>query len=154
MSGFVLGRFSRRTIWLTATVFYFVVYDFAMVREMRFAGATPSVSSIIADTLLPDGPTLLFVLLPVYWGAKHGLRHASLGMPRVLKVGIVLTILNIFVPWMSSLYPRFEATSSPGNPEMTTLVLLNLPGCYIVAAEIWRRKKNDESRFFDKAIQH
>jgi len=138
-SGFVLCHFSRRATWLTSIMFYFVVYDFAFLSAMRSRPTMEPISSIIADALLPDGPTMLLILLPVYWGARHGLRRGSVGLRRVLQLVIIIALVNSLALWMSSLYVRFEAVSSPGNPKMTTFVLLSWPACYMVAAEVWRR---------------
>jgi hypothetical protein len=167
-SGFVLGFFSGRTTWLTGTLFYFMVLDFAFWHRAFVAtggdpslilspviGSGPSlrlILPVILDTLVADGPMLLFIVLPAGWGARQGLRNPNLGMLRTYVSGAIMVTLTIGILWMARRYEAEGVMRAPGNLNAWSLVLLNWPIAFMVAAELWRsRRKTSVARAIDNS---
>jgi len=95
--GFVLGRFSRRTVWLTGLMFAVVVFFGTL--GTTIAGQPPENPSLryhVVFVVLPRFFRTFLVVLPLAWGAYHGSKASSPRLGRTL-LGVAVLAGATFV---------------------------------------------------------
>lgn len=127
-TGFVLGSLSRRTVWITGTLFCLVVVGGALgittaARANSFNDAVFSLT--FYGVMWPVILQTLLVVLPGLWGMRKGLRLTTLPLRQAIFWGVVIAALTA------------RAVQSQGSVRLLPLVLV-WPVGYIVAAAGWR----------------
>jgi hypothetical protein len=136
-SGFVMASFARRATWLAATLFYFVVVDFAWLRQYLVSPNPPLrlTLRLILD-LLVDAPVVL-IALPLYWGAKSALRGSGLKTRWIAGSGAAIAVLTVLLSWLGSWYEMYETPNgSAGRPPVQSLLILSWPVVYLCAGPV------------------
>ena len=89
--GFVLGRFSRRTVWLTVLMFTLVVFFGTFgTNTVGQPRANPSVVYHVGFVVLPRFFRMFLVVLPLAYGAYRGSKAMSLRLGRTVLGVVVL----------------------------------------------------------------
>jgi hypothetical protein len=152
--GFVLGSLSGRAIWLTWSLFYFMVLDSAWVRfvlsgsiVLRNAGP---VRLFMAVTVPHTIATLLF-LLSGLCGAFLGSRRRVLPMLSAYVLASAITVLTILTTWMSGWYEAAHEVWSSGAwhrvswpMRLLPFVLASWPVAYLLASAKRRTTIDEE----------
>jgi hypothetical protein len=152
--GFVLGSLSGRAVWLTWSVFYFVVLDSAFARFVLMGNIvlrnphtheTPldslqgTLRLLMATTLPLRIPALLF-LFPALFGAFVGVRRRILTMRQACLVGAMNTALTILTTWSTGWYdPAHLPARFPGVPwsaRLLPFLLASLPAACLLACSL------------------
>jgi hypothetical protein len=152
--GFVLGSLSGRAVWLTWSVFYFVVLDSAFARFVLMGNIilrnphtheTPLDSiqgtlRLLMVTTLPLSMAALLFLFPALFGAFVGLRRRILAVRHAYLIGSVNAALTIFTTWSTGWYdPAHLPARWPGVPWSTRLLpflLVSWPAAYLLVASL------------------
>jgi len=127
VSGFVLGSLSRRTVWLTAALFYLTVLNsFPMIRgiiRLNGGGAPPLPMSLI-DRWRPFGiAQWLLFFVPVLCGMRSGLRRQTLPIAQTIMAALGIAIFTSVLTAMSiSFYGIDAAWGAPAFNWKTALV--------------------------------
>jgi hypothetical protein len=97
-SGFVIGRLSRRTLWLTIGLSALVVFS-ATLGTLTTAQRTPnpSLKYHLVFVVFPRFARTFLVMLPMLWGAYRGSRGSSLPFGRTLLCVVVLAGASFLV---------------------------------------------------------
>ena len=149
--GFALGSLSGRAVWLTWSVFYFVVLDSAWARfvlagniilrdprthETPLDSPQMALRLLMAATLPLSVAALLF-LFPALLGAFVGVRRRPLTAQRAYLIGSVNIVLTILTTWSTGWYdPAHLPARWPGVPWSTRLLpflLASSPAAYLFA---------------------
>jgi hypothetical protein len=152
--GFVLGSLSGRTVWLTWSVFYFVVLDSAFARfvlagnivlinphthEAVLDSLQGTLRLLIATTLPLSIAALLFVF-PALFGASAGVRRRRLTVHRAYLMASLNIALALLTTWATGWYdPAHLPARWPGVPWSTRVLpflLVSLPAAYLLACGI------------------
>lgn len=152
--GFVLGSLSGRAVWLTWSVFYFVVLDSAWARFV-FAGNiilrdphthegpldSPQVAlRLLMAATLPLSIAALASLFPALFGALVGVRRRVLAVHHAYLTAAVNTALVILATWSTGWYdPAHLPARWPGVPWSTRLLpflLASWPAAYLLACSL------------------
>src|SRR5258707_1093396 len=135
--GFVLGSLSGRAVWLTWSVFYFVVLDSAWARFVltgRIILRNPRTHEallhslqgtlrVLMATTLPLSIAALVCLFPALFGAFVGVRRRILTVHHAYLIGAVNTALTILTTWSTGWYdPAHLPARWPGVPWSTRLL--------------------------------
>ena len=89
-SGFVIGRVSRRTVWVTVSLFALVVFAGTLgTVTVAQRSPNPSLKYHLVFVVLPRLVRTFLVMLPMVWGAYRGSRGTSLSLGKSL-VGVFL----------------------------------------------------------------
>jgi hypothetical protein len=152
--GFVLGSLSGRAVWLTWSVFYFVVLDSAFARFVLMGNIvlrnphtheTPLDSiqgtlRLLMVTTLPLSMAALLFLFPALFGAFVGVRRRILAVHHAALIGAVSTAFTILTTWSTGWYdPAHLPARWPLVPWSTRLVpflLASLPAAYLLACRL------------------
>lgn len=152
--GFVLGSLSGRAVWLTWSVFYFVVLDSAWARFVLAGNiilGDPRTHEALLDsihgtlrllmaTTLPLSIAVLLFLFPALLGAFVGVRRRILAVHHVALIGAVNTALTILTTWSTGWYdPAHLPARWPGVPwsaRVLPFLLANLPAAYLLACSL------------------
>jgi hypothetical protein len=152
--GFVLGSLSGRAVWLTWSVFYFVVLDSAFARFVLASNiilrdprthATPLDSiqgtlRLLMVTTLPLSLAALLFLFPAVFGAFVGVRRRILAVHHAALIGSVNTALTILTTWSTGWYdPAHLPARWPAVPWSTRVLpflLASLPAAYLLASSL------------------
>lgn len=96
-SGFVLGSLSRRTLWVTATLFCLVVIG-GTLGTTTTARANPFNAAVFSlpfyRVVFPRLLLTVLVLLPALWGMHRSLRRASLPLLPTIVGAVAIAILT------------------------------------------------------------
>jgi hypothetical protein len=149
--GFVLGSLSGRTVWLTWSVFYFVVLDSAwarfvlsgniilrnpLTREAPLDSLQGTLRLLMGATLPLTIAALLF-LAPAVLGAFEGVRRRTLAVGHAYLMGAVNAAFAILTTWATGWYdPAHLPASWPGVPWAARLLpylLVSWPAVYLLA---------------------
>ena len=161
--GFVLGALSGRAVWLTWSVFYFVVLDSAWARFVRMGhifppnphtheallDSWPGTLRFLMATTLPLSIAALLFAFPALAGALGGVRRRRLTVHRAYLMASVNMALALFTTWSTGWYdPAHLPARWPGVPWSTRLLpflWVSLPAAYLLACGIpaARRPKDD-----------
>jgi hypothetical protein len=152
--GFVLGSLSGRAVWLTWSVFYFVVLDSAWARfvlagniilrdrhthEGPLDSPQMALRLLMAATLPLGIPRLLFLLLALF-GAFVGVRRRILAVHHAYLIAAVNITLVILATWSTGWYdPAHLPARWPGVPWSTRLLpflLASWPAAYLLACSL------------------
>jgi hypothetical protein len=140
--GFVLGSLSGRALWLTWSVFYFIVLDSRWVRfvlsgNIILRNVRP-LQLLVALTLPLNIATLLFSLSGLC-GAFLGFRRRVLPLRSAYILASAITILTILTTWMSGWYETAHEVSSGGAwpgvswpMRLLPFVLVSSPVAYLL----------------------
>ena len=152
--GFVLGSLSGRAVWLTWSVFYFVVLDSAFARFVLMGNIvlrnphtheTPLDSlrgtlGLLMATTLPLSVAALLFLFPALFGALLGVRRRILTVPHACLIGSVNAALTILMTWSTGWYdPAHLPARWPAVPWSTRVLpflLASLPAVYLLACRL------------------
>ena len=156
-TGFALGSLSRRTLWVTATLFCLVVFVVFGFSSGTTARANPFNAAVFS---LPfyrvRYPWLVLtglVLLPAMWGMRRSRRSASLPLIPTLVGFAVIALLTVSAARTLELFAigHWHLTRLDPSPDgfaehggwfrpLRLLPLLPLwPVAFIVASACWRR---------------
>jgi hypothetical protein len=152
--GFVLGSLSGRAVWLTWSVFYFVVLDSAWARfvlagniilrdprthETPLDSPQGALRLLMAATL-PLSIAALVSLFPALVGAFVGVRRRVLTVHHAYLIAAVNTALTILTTWSTGWYdPAHLPARWPGVPWSTRLLpflLVSWPAAYLLACSL------------------
>jgi hypothetical protein len=158
--GFVLGSLSGRAVWLTWSVFYFVVLDSAWARfvlagniilrnprthESPLDSLHGTLGLLMAATLPLTIAAALF-LFPALFGAFVGVRSRTLAVPHTYLIGSVNVALAILTTWATGWYdPAHLPAGWPGVPwpvRLMPFLLVSWPAAYLLV--IAYRQHNEE----------
>ena len=138
--GFVLGSLSGRAVWLTWSVFYFVVLDSAWARfgiVLRMLDSLQGTLRLLMATTLPLSIAALLFLFPALFGAFVGVRWRILPMRHRYLIGSVNIALAVLATWATGWYdPAHLPARWPGVPWSTRLLpflLASWPAAYLLA---------------------
>jgi hypothetical protein len=157
--GFVLGSLSGRAVWLTWSVFYFVVLDSAWARFVLAGNIilrdphthegpldSPQVAlRLLMAATLPLSIAALLFLLPALSGAFVGVRRRILAVHHAHLIGSVNIALTILTTWSTGWYdPAHLPARWPGAAWSTRLLpflLASLPAAYLLACSLPKRSR-------------
>jgi hypothetical protein len=141
--GFVLGSLSGRAVWVTWSLFYLMVLDFAWVRFILSGSIIlrdPQPLRILMAASLPLQPATLLFSLSSLWGAFMGVRRRVLPWRTAYVLASAITIFTILVTWMSGWYETaHEVWSSgawhgvPWTARLWPFVVVSWPIAYLLA---------------------
>ena len=138
--GFVLGSLSGRAVWLTWSVFYFVVLDSAWARFgiiLRMLDSLQGTLRLLMATTLPLSIAALLFLFPALLGAFVGVRRRILTVHHAYLIGAVNIALTILTTWSTGWYdPAHLPARWPEVPWSTRLLpflLASWPAAYLLA---------------------
>jgi hypothetical protein len=141
--GFALGSLSGRAVWLTWSVFYFVVLDSAWARfgiVLRMLDSLQGTLRLLMATTLPLSIAALLFLFPALFGAFLGVRRRILTVPHACLIGSVNAGLTILMTWSTGWYdPAHLPARWPGVPWSTRLLpflLASWPAAYLLACSL------------------
>jgi len=141
--GFVLGSLSGRAVWLTWSVFYFVVLDSAWARfgiMLRMLDSLQGTLRLLMATTLPLSIAALLFLFPALLGAFVGVRRRILTVHHAYLIGAVNIALTILTTWSTGWYdPAHLPARWPGVPWSTRLLpflLASWPAAYLLACTL------------------
>ncbi len=152
--GFVLGSLSGRAVWLTWSVFYFVVLDSAWARfvlagniilrnprthESPLDSLHGTLGLLMAATLPLTIAAALF-LFPALFGAFVGVRSRTLAVPHTYLIGSVNVALAILTTWATGWYdPAHLPAGWPEVPwpvRLLPFLLVSWPAAYLLACTL------------------
>lgn len=141
--GFVLGSLSGRTVWLTWSVFYLVVFDSAWIRFMLSGNIIlrdPQPLGLLTAAALPNNLATFLFALSALWGAFMGVRRRVLSWRAAYVLASAITIFTILVTWMSGWYETAHEVWSSGawhgvswTTRLLPFVVVSWPMTYLLA---------------------
>jgi hypothetical protein len=153
-SGFVVGRLSRRTLWLTVSLFALVIFAATLgtVTVPRRA-PNPSVKYHLIFVVFPRLVRTFLVTLPMMWGAYRGRREASLPFGPTLLGVLVLAGATFLISQgleRSVVFGRGLVPQDPGpdgfvisaddpRPWWPLSVVMMWPAAYVLAVATRQR---------------
>jgi hypothetical protein len=156
-SGFVLGRISGRTMWLTVAMFAVVIFagTWGTVTAAQ-RSPNPSLQYHAVFVVSPRLVRTFLVMLPFVWGAYHGSRDSSLRFVPTLLGVLVLASASFLVSQgleNSVVFGRGLVPPDPGpdgfvisaddpRPWWPLSVVMMWPAAYVLLVagrERWRR---------------
>lgn len=154
-SGFVLGALSRRTVWITASLFCLAVLAGTVGTDTTARNHFNSeVFSVrFYGVVFPRLLRVTFVLLPAVWGMQWSRRRPS---PPLLPAVVGLVATMVLTAWAArdlegsvvfgrGLIPSdpgvdgFVGTSDDPRPWWGLPLVMIWPAAYIVATTTWQR---------------
>ena len=160
--GFVLGSLSGRAVWLTWSVFYFVVLDSAfarfvlagniILRDLR-THQTPLDSiqgtlRLLMVTTLPLSMAALLFLFPALFGAFVGVRRRILAVHHAALIGSVNTALTILTTWSTGWYDPAHLPARwplvPWSTRLLPFLLASLPAASLLACSLPKGRRPKE----------
>ncbi len=151
--GFVLGRLSRRTIWVNGALFGVVLFAGTLgstTAGLHYNGNDAVFSMTFYRVALPVTLRIVLVLLPALLGMQRGLRLVALPVWQTAGWAVVVTTLTILMAqglegsvmfgWQSLTASAFSAPSPwPGRWQLVMLPLTMVwPAGYLVATASWQ----------------
>jgi len=141
--GFVLGSLSGRAVWLTWSVFYFVVLDSAWARfgiVLRMLDSLQGTLRLLMATTLPLSIAALLFLFPALFGAFVGVRWRILPVRHTYLIGSVNVALAILATWATGWYdPAHLPAGWPGVPwpvRLLRFLLVSWPAAYLLVCSL------------------
>jgi hypothetical protein len=145
--GFVLGRLSGRAVWLTWSVFYFVVLDSAwarlvmagnlILRDPRPLDSLHGTLGLLIFATLPLSIAALLFLFPALFGAFVGVRWRILSVRHTYLIGSVNIALAVLATWATGWYdPAHLPAAWPRVPwavRLQPFLLVSWPAAYLLA---------------------
>lgn len=154
-SGFVLGRLSRRTFWVTVALLGLVVFagTLGAVSTAQLRVTIPSVQYHVVFIVAPRLLRTFLVMLPAVLGALRGARRTPLPLvPTVLFVVLLAVITSMVSRGLegSVVFGRGIIPPDPGpdgyvvsdddpRPWWPLSLLMLWPAAYILAVSSWQR---------------
>jgi hypothetical protein len=109
-SGFVLGRLSRKTLWLTGTL-YFACWTIPLILHLLFVRRFPTVVLLVA---LQCVASLCLFVFPSIKGFRHARRQAlPFGQAALLTLSILC--FTVLATWIGG-WPAAAVTRWAGGP--------------------------------------
>jgi hypothetical protein len=152
--GFVLGSLSGRAVWLTWSVFYLIVLDFAWVRFVLSGNIIlrdPQPLRILVAAALPLNPAGVLFSFSALWGAFMGVRRRVLSWRGAYVLASAITIFTILVTWMSGWYETAHELWSGGAwhgdswaTRLLPFVVVSWPITYLLATADRRQTASDK----------
>lgn len=142
-SGFMLASLSRRTLWLTAPLFYVAVQDgfflYAWMTGAFVIGGPPRPWwPLLIGRLLPLNPALLFLLLAAIFGALRGRRPIPLPVKPALFFAASTLVLGALLFWTNGWYEaglqnwsNHAFPVAPWPQRMLPMLLASWPAAYL-----------------------
>jgi hypothetical protein len=152
--GFVLGSLSGRAVWLTWSVFYFVVLDSAFARFVLGGNIilrnphtheTPLDSlhgtlRLLMVTTLPLRIATLLFLFPALFGVFVGVRRRILAVHHAALIGSVNIALAVLTTWSTGWYDPAHLPARwplvPWSTRLLPFLLASLPAAYLLACSL------------------
>lgn len=141
--GFVLGSLSGRAVWLTWSVFYLMVSDSAWVGFILSGNIIvrdPQPLRMSMAVTLPLNPAAFLFSLSALSGAFMGIRRRVLPWRGAYVLASAITIVTIFVTWMSGWYETAHEVWSGGawhgdswTTRLLPFVVVSWPITYLLA---------------------
>lgn len=147
-AGFVLGLLSRRTLWINASVFYFICFLFWPPRTLTIGETSGRSPLIFFGIVLPIILQTVLFFLPSFWGLRRAARDAMLTVPQTFLLAaaiIAITALaswtsgwrqNAHLTWSGGIWPH-EVTRWPSR--LWTYALVSWPIAYLFADALRKR---------------
>jgi len=146
-SGVVIGRLSRRAVWLTALIFAFAVLAAAASsivpaapsREGVFSGADAVFSIAFYRTVLPILVRVTLVLLPALAGMHRGQQQRSVSLRGAVIAGLLTTALTVWFVTSFRLVLLTEHVATSMSPAVASALMMLWPTAFIVGAAVRQR---------------
>ncbi len=152
-SGYVLGSLSRRTSWVTASLFCIVVLAGTVGTTPARAGNAAVFSLTFYRVLFPRLLRFIFVLLPALWGMHRSLRRPSLPLLPTMAGVVALVLLTAWaarglessVAFATNVIPPdpgldgFVGTADDPRPLRLLPLVMVWPVAYMLASASWQR---------------
>lgn len=153
-SGFVLGSLSRRTIWVTGTLYFLVwVYPlplalYFLARAFLLDSRRPELSPILLMLALQTILRTTLFLLPPISGMRHGLRNLTLSVTQasvLAAASVALTMLSTWTGgWPGAAVVRWSGgawdASVGWQGRLFSYAVMSWPAGYLLAIAISRRQ--------------
>jgi hypothetical protein len=156
-TGFVLGRLSRRALWVTLALFGLAVFagTLGTVTTAQKYLTVPSLQYYVMFTMAPRLLRILLVMLPTVWGALRGAHKAPLPLGRTIVFVVLLAVVTSMASRGlegSVIFGRGMMPSDPGpdgymgsgddpRPWWPLSLLVLWPAAYIVVTSGWQRRR-------------
>jgi hypothetical protein len=165
-SGFVLGALSRRTAWITASLFFLVVMLGTLGATTTGRAGNAVVFSLpFYAVVFPRLVRTFLVLLPAWWGMRRSVRRTALPVLPTIVAAVAIMLLTAWVAPSLEGSVTFGRNAIPvdGGPDRIigtaddprTLwplsLLLLWPSAFIVTTMSWRRWRGSSTRGTDLA---
>jgi len=141
--GFALGSLSGRAVWLTWSVFYFVVLDSAWARfgiVLRMLDSLQGTLRLLMAATLPLSIAALLFLFPALFGTFVGVRWRILPMRHRYLIGSVNIALAVLATWATGWYdPAHLPAGWPRVPwpvRLLPFLLVSSPAAYLLACSL------------------
>jgi hypothetical protein len=152
--GFVLGSLSGRAVWVTWSVFYFVVLDSAWARfvlagnivlrnprnHATVLDSPQGILRLLMVTTLPLSIAALLFLAPALFGVFVGVRSRILPVRHTYLIGSVNIVLALLAMWATGWYdPAHLPARWPGVPwpvRLLPFLLVSSPAAYLLACRM------------------
>jgi hypothetical protein len=146
--GFVVGHFSRRTLWLTVAMFALVVFVGTLGTVTAGQRWNPSLQYHLLFVVGPRLVRTFLVILPMALGAYRGSKGSSLSlMTTVLGVLLIAgTTVMVSQAFENAVFfPRdpgpdgFVVSDDDPRPWWPLSVVMMWPAAYVLATTAWQR---------------
>jgi hypothetical protein len=152
-SGFVVGRISRRTVWVLVSMFALVIFGGTLGTLMVNQRPNPSLQYHLIFVVLPRLVRTFLVLLPMLWGAYRGVKRSSMPlMPTLIGVLVLTTATVLSSKGLegSVVFGRGRIPQDPGpdgfigsvddpRPLWFLSLVMLWPAAYILVTTGWQR---------------
>ena len=152
-SGFVLGSLSRRTMWVTGTLFCLVVLTLVTTTTGRNPFNAAVFTLTFYSVLFPWIMRIALVVLPALWGMWRSRQRTSIPLLRMILWTIAIATLTAWTARSlesSVIFGRHIIRPNPGldgvmgtvdDPRPLRLLPLVMlwPAVYMLATTTWRR---------------
>jgi len=160
-SGFVLGALSRRTAWITASLFFLMVVVGTLGATTTGRAGNAVVFSLpFYAVVFPRLVRTFLVLLPAWWGMRWSFRRRPLPLLPTMAGAVAIVLLT---SWLSPslegsvTFGRhavpldggpdgFIGTADDPRPLWPLSLLVLWPSAFVVANSSWRRWRGSSNR--------
>jgi hypothetical protein len=151
-AGFVLGLLSRRTLWINASLFYFVCFLFWPPRALTIGETSGRSPLIFFYIVLPIILQTVFFVLPSLWGLQRAVRRGTLTMRQSFLLSAATVIITALATWTEGWQQTAHLAWSRGiwpyevirwPSRLWPYALVSWPIAYLFAVALsqrWRRK--------------
>jgi hypothetical protein len=123
-SGFALGTLSRRTIWVSGTLFFALDAAFSSTGRLFSVGF----SRLTWWAWLPLLTNVLFVVLPAYFGVRQSTKSLNRRFPWIVALAVWTVTMGGFALWTQGWPQAAAANWSRGGPALTLSQLAQYAG--------------------------